>query len=1525
MQKDASKTIGIMRRVISTRKIFPVLGVVFFLSAAAAIQAASFVMISDADLADQADVIAIARIMAVRGPQMGEEARTRYSADILRWLKNGTGANRIELSVLGGIRPDGSGLRVDAAPKLAPGLTTILFLKRRADGSYDILHLMLGVFYRVDAGGRSLALRDLDGTQEFSAGGIAVRNIPRSPRGFDEFADWLSRRNIDKGLPPDYLQEEVDEGEARTALRYVTLKASGDGNPIRWFDFDSGGHVDWYAHEDGQSEMTGGGFAEFQQAIDAWNAVASAEVDYRYAGTTTSLHEFDQQDSINAILWDDPLDSIAGTFSCGAGGTLAFGGTWYTGSTQSYSGESFHRSVEGAIVTQDGAGCFFAGNSGANGAEVFAHELGHTLGLGHSPESNAIMRSFAYGDGRGASLSSDEISAIQYLYSDGSTPPPPPPPAAEADLSVSLADSPDPVAPGANITYTATVQNNGPDDAENVELNVALSFKTSFVSASTGCLPSGLNVTCDLATVAAGFSKQVQVVAAVGESATGTAQGQANVTSSTADPVGSNNSTFQNTSILASGADLTVTVFDSPDPVSPSGTLNYSVQVHNNGPQDATGVSLTLQLPAQVSLVSSSPSCTPSGGSLICSLGSLTAGNGTTVDLETSVSPAAGGLISFSAQVAGDQNDGSASNNSDTETTTVVVLADLALSKSDGVDPAGVGQEVPYTLVVTNQGPSAASNVVVNDQLPAGFEVASTPQGCVVQGKNIQCALASVGPGETRVLEVVARALEEGHWVNTATVSASTSDPVSANNSDSETTDVVGDSDLDGVGDEVEDEAPNGGDGNGDGTPDSQQSNVASLPSFNGGFVTLAAPPGFGLTSVSALSPLSMESTVLGVDLPEGLIGFQVETAFGEAVSITLFQHAATSQSNSYWMYGPTADQGAPHWYEFLYDGQTGAEILSDRIVLHLVDGKRGDADLSANGTIVDPGGPAVDVRADLAVDGSAESSSVNSGQTVTYQASVSNQGRASAEGVRVRIPLPARTELMNAQSSQGACSQIDDVIECQVGTLPPGAEAAVSFELRLNQPGLTAAEITVVSDSPDPNEDDNAVSAQTSVAPSMLSPATLSGVSDLFADDFVGLAIYNPIEDGNPVQLEALDALGQTVEQAQQPPLANNQQIAFTTIQVFSDPSIDGIEVRGVDSPIQGFFLIGDNSTERLDGIGAALSESTELRFPIARSDENAESALFLFNPGPQGIVDAEITLHSPTGEVLAQAHRDFPKKGVLLSSIRQALGLTQDVPDGWISVSAATPLRGFLFIADHDTFVSIRGLTPEPVRRFVAPQFFVDANQGTSRLRLLNLGFQTARAKVTAVDSSGQTYTADFDIPGGQLVVKEVAALFGLTPDPGETISGFLTMDLSQGSLFSPQPANVVGAIEFGGQGYGSMLPLVSKGQKENVFLQVAQSAEFNYFTGFSILNDSGVLAHVTMRAFDAAGALSGQVSFDIPAGHRLVDLLNGANFFGSGFEQVGGHIEIVSDREVVTFALFGDLGLRFMSAIESQAPLN
>ena len=64
----------------------------------------------------------------------------------------------------------------------------------------------------------------------------------------------------------------------------------------------------------------------------------------------------------------------------------------------------------------------------------------------------------------------------------------------------------------------------------------------------------------------------------------------------------------------------------------------------------------------------------------------------------------------------------------------------------------------------------------------------------------------------------------------------------------------------------------------------------------------------------------------------------------------------------SYFMFGPTPDNMENHLYEFLFDEATGtgAEFDGNEVILHFVDGQRGDFDVTANGVILDPGAPAL-------------------------------------------------------------------------------------------------------------------------------------------------------------------------------------------------------------------------------------------------------------------------------------------------------------------------------------------------------------------------------------------------------------------------------------------------------------------------------------------------------------------------------------------------------------------------------------
>ncbi|MBX0327492.1 DUF11 domain-containing protein [Oscillochloris sp. ZM17-4] len=165
------------------------------------------------------------------------------------------------------------------------------------------------------------------------------------------------------------------------------------------------------------------------------------------------------------------------------------------------------------------------------------------------------------------------------------------------------------------------------------------------------------------------------------------------------------------------------------------------------------------------------------------------------------------------------------------------------------------------------------------------------------------------------------------------------------------------DNDGDGVTDWDELGAPNSGDGNGDGIPDSVQPNVTSVAnSVDGRAVTFVADPNYTLTSVRAVANPAPGSPPAGT-FSLGYFAFELtDLPAGGSATVTVTLPGAGVQS--WWKYGPTPGNPTPHWYDFSYDGTTGAEINGNIVTLHFVDGGRGDSDLAANGTIVDPGGP---------------------------------------------------------------------------------------------------------------------------------------------------------------------------------------------------------------------------------------------------------------------------------------------------------------------------------------------------------------------------------------------------------------------------------------------------------------------------------------------------------------------------------------------------------------------------------------
>jgi uncharacterized repeat protein (TIGR01451 family) len=109
--------------------------------------------------------------------------------------------------------------------------------------------------------------------------------------------------------------------------------------------------------------------------------------------------------------------------------------------------------------------------------------------------------------------------------------------------------------------------------------------------------------------------------------------------------------------------------------------------------------------------------------------------------------------------------------------------ADLSLEKSVvGSGPFTVGNNITYNLTVSNAGPSSATNIVITDTLPAGVTFVSAIGGCTHAAGVVTCTLPSLLPSSSTSIYITVRPDTTGTLVNTAVVTADTTDATPGGN-----------------------------------------------------------------------------------------------------------------------------------------------------------------------------------------------------------------------------------------------------------------------------------------------------------------------------------------------------------------------------------------------------------------------------------------------------------------------------------------------------------------------------------------------------------------------------------------------------------------------------------------------------------------------------------------------------------------------------------------------------------------------
>ncbi len=376
----------------------------------------------------------------------------------------------------------------------------------------------------------------------------------------------------------------------------------------------------------------------------------------------------------------------------------------------------------------------------------------------------------------------------------------------ETDLAITKSDGATTEVPGTPVTYTIAVTNGGPSDA--VAATVTDNFPATLSGVSWTCV--GANGGSCPASGGGNINALVTLPAAGGASVTFTATGNiassatgtlANTTTVAAgagatDPAPSNNSATDSDT-LTPQSDLAMTKTDGSATEVPGTPVTYILAATNAGPSDNLNASVTDTFPATITGVAwtcvgaGGGTCPAAGSGDISATVNLPNGGSVTFTATGTIASSATGTLANTAvaTAAGGTIDPVPANNSATDTDSLVPSTDLQITKDDSADPPPPGQDLVYTITVQNLGPSNATGVAVSDPLPSEVTYVSddcggtnTPPwtwsiGNLAAGATVACDITvSINPAPPASIS------------NTASVTSTTADPNTANNSDTETT-----------------------------------------------------------------------------------------------------------------------------------------------------------------------------------------------------------------------------------------------------------------------------------------------------------------------------------------------------------------------------------------------------------------------------------------------------------------------------------------------------------------------------------------------------------------------------------------------------------------------------------------------------------------------------------------------------------------------------------------------------------------
>ena len=317
------------------------------------------------------------------------------------------------LHQVGGMMPDGRFTKLDGRPVYTIGDDVVVFAIARLEGDYQTAEMLLGKFEVLkDQANRLFAVPDLErGVYD----GVVIYRGEQDPsvngsRDLNQFLAFLSSGATSVEAPRVQPNGSLTRVNASSGLRAKPNWGFLNDTLYRW---NNGATAAWT--KDGAANMTGGGAAELTGALATWTNEPNSTINYTDGSNTSNFVHLNATSSPCGWTTCFPGSGVIGCGGPSGGGTHTFRGDTYNTTS---GGEVWLRCYSSfnqvsSIVTQ----------------AVLTHELGHTLGLGHSDQNTSVHDTCGAADNSSAimnstvpartTLGTDDVDAVRWVYGDG--------------------------------------------------------------------------------------------------------------------------------------------------------------------------------------------------------------------------------------------------------------------------------------------------------------------------------------------------------------------------------------------------------------------------------------------------------------------------------------------------------------------------------------------------------------------------------------------------------------------------------------------------------------------------------------------------------------------------------------------------------------------------------------------------------------------------------------------------------------------------------------------------------------------------------------------------------------------------------------------------------------------------------------------------------------------------------------------------------------------------------------------------